>query len=412
MIKYLDLKSINGRHDAELRRAIDGVLRSGWYLRGEATRRFEEHYAEYIGTRYCVGCGNGLDALSLILRAYIELGVMREGDEVIVPANTFIATILAITGNRLVPVLVEPDIATLQIDDRLIEEAVTPRTRAVIIVHLYGRCAYTERVGDVCRRHGLKLIEDNAQAHGCRFPVIAGGAGEGGGAAMVSQLLGQGEQALERREQDLERREQALERRERGTVMRRTGSLGDAAGHSFYPGKNLGALGDAGAVTTDDGELAERIRMLGNYGSRRKYVHECLGENSRMDELQAAVLDVKLRYLEEENERRKAVARVYMENVENGEVTVPQCGRDSVWHIFPVLSRRRDELQGYLLDRGVETQVHYPIAPHRQGCYGMWGGLSLPVTERIAREELSLPCNPGMTLAEAEYVAGVVNQFK
>ena len=383
MIKYLDLKSINEQHDAELRQAIDGVLRSGWYLRGEATRRFEEHYAEYIGTRYCVGCGNGLDALSLILRGYMEMGVMCEGDEVIVPANTFIATILAITDNRLVPVLVEPDMATLQIDDTLIEQAITPRTRAVMIVHLYGRCAYTDRVGDICRRHGLKLIEDNAQAHGCRYPVTASGAGR-----------------------------HAREQREREQAFQRTGSLGDAAGHSFYPGKNLGALGDAGAVTTDDEELADKIRMVANYGSHRKYVHVCLGRNSRMDELQAAMLDVKLRYLEEDNERRKAIARVYIDSVENADVAISQCDRDSVWHVFPVLSRRRDELQGYLLDRGVETQIHYPIAPHRQGCYGMWGSLSLPVTERIAREELSLPCHPAMTREEAEYVAGLINQFK
>lgn len=363
MIKYLDLKKINGLHDAEIREAMDCVLDSGWYLRGEATRRFEQHYAEYIGTRHCIGCGNGLDALRLILRGYIELGAMGEGDEVIVPANTYIASILAISECGLKPVLVEPDKDSLQMDDSLIEPVLTERTRAVMIVHLYGRCAYTHRIADICSRHGLKLIEDNAQAHGCSF--------EG----------------------------------------RRTGSLGDAAGHSFYPGKNLGALGDAGAVTTDDDGLAEVVRALGNYGSHRKYVHDLRGVNSRIDELQAAMLDVKLRYLDAENSRRRELAYIYINKVENPLVQIPLAEGDCVWHIFPVLCGRREELQQYLLQHGVETQIHYPIPPHKQRCYPDWNSLSLPVTELISCQELSLPCHQAMTKKEVEQIVDLLNSF-
>lgn len=364
MIKYLDLKKINDIHDAELRQAVSQVLDSGWYLKGEATRRFEAHYADYIGSRYCVGCGNGLDALTLIFRGYMEMGVMKEGDEVIVPANTYIASILAITACGLKPVLVEPRLDTLQIDDARIEEALSSRTRALMIAHLYGICAYTDRIGDICRRHGLKLVEDNAQAHGCVF-------GE-----------------------------------------RKTGSLGDAAGHSFYPGKNLGALGDAGAVTTDDAQLAEVVRALGNYGSYQKYVHDHKGCNSRIDELQAAMLDVKLKYLDTENEQRRNVASIYINKVKNPLILLPKPQRDCVWHIFPVLCERRDDLQQYLRDHGVETQIHYPIPPHRQKCYAEWAGLSLPVTERIHAQELSIPCNQGMTKEEADHIADLLNQFR
>ena len=365
MIRYLPLGDINARYDAEIREAVDGVLRSGWYLRGEATRRFEEHYAAYFGTRHCIGVANGLDALTLILRAYKEMGVMQDGDEVIVPANTYIASILAITENRLRPVLVEPDVNTLQIDDTLIEQAITPKTRAVMIVHLYGRCAYTDRIGEICRRHGLKLIEDNAQAHGCVYR----------------------------------------------SLERKTGSLGDAAGHSFYPGKNLGALGDAGAVTTDDDELARMVRALGNYGSEQKYVHDYRGRNSRIDELQAAILDAKLPRLDADNQRRRDIAAIYINKVKHPAITIPHCDRDSVWHIFPVLCERRDALQRYLLDHGVETQIHYPIPPHRQRCYAAAEAHSLPITERIHREELSLPCHPAMTDDEAIAVADLLNAF-
>ena len=374
MIKYLDLKRINDLHDAELRQAVNRVLDSGWYLRGEATQQFEAHYAEYIGTRYCIGCGNGLDALTLILRAYMEMGVMAIGDEVIVPANTYIASILAISECGLTPVLVEPDINTFQIDDSKIEAAITVRTKAVMIVHLYGICAYTDRIGDICKKHGLKLIEDNAQAHGCRF----------GG--------------------------------------RRTGSLGDAAGHSFYPGKNLGALGDAGAVTTDDEELAEIVRTLGNYGSYQKYVHDYRGRNSRIDELQAAILLAKLPHLDAANARRKEIAARYQREVSNPLVrlllSTPEqysrsalAPRDCVYHIFPVFCERRNELQQYLSDNGVETQIHYPIPPHKQKCYKAWNTLELPVTERIHAQELSIPCHQVLTDDEVSTIIRLLNQF-
>ena len=310
-----------------------------------------------------MGCGNGLDALTLILRAYMELGMMERGDEGIVPANTYIATILAITECGLVPVLVEPCLDTLELDGRLIDERVTVRTRAVMLVHLYGQCAYTDAIAQVCRHRGLLLIEDNAQAHGCTH--------EG----------------------------------------RRTGSLGDAAGHSFYPGKNLGALGDAGAVTTNDQRLADMVRRLGNYGSETKYVHDHLGRNSRIDELQAAVLDAKLLYLDQANERRRQIAAIYINKVKNPLVTVPQAHADHVYHIFPILTAHRDDLQRFLLEHGVETQIHYPIPPHHQRCYAEWADVKLPITERIHREVLSLPCNQTMTDGEACQVADLLNAF-
>jgi dTDP-4-amino-4,6-dideoxygalactose transaminase len=291
------------------------------------------------------------------------MGIMRDGDEVIVPANTFIASILAITDNNLVPVMVEPDIKTLEIDDRLIEQAITMRTRAIMIVHLYGRCAYTDKIGELCKRYNLRLIEDNAQAHGCTFG------------------------------------------------NRKTGSLGEAAGHSFYPGKNLGALGDAGAVTTNVEELARVIAALGNYGSHQKYVHDYAGRNSRIDELQAAMLDVKLKYLDTENQRRKQIASIYINKVKNPLIYIPQSERDCVWHIFPVFCERRDELKQYLGSHGVETQIHYPIPPHMQHCYSRWNSISLPVTERLSREELSLPCHQMMTDKDAEMIAEIINLF-
>ena len=361
MIKYLDLKAVNLPYE----HAADEVLESGWYLKGDRTRHFEQAYAQYIGTRHCIACANGLDALTLILRAYIQMGVMKTGDEVIVPANTYIASILAVTENRLKPVLVEPAPDTLQIDDSLIEQAITERTRAIMIVHLYGRCAYTERIGNICKTHGLKLIEDNAQAHGCQF-----------------------------------------------AQSRRTGALGSAAGHSFYPTKNLGAFGDAGAVTTDDDALAAVVRSMGNYGSSEKYVFNYQGRNSRMDELQAAILSTKLRDLDAMNEHRKTIAAIYINKVAHPDITIPQCNRDSVFHIFPVLSPHRDKLRQYLLQHGVETEIHYPVPPHQQACYKAWNHCSFPVTERIHREELSLPCHPAMTTEEAGYIADLLNAFR
>ena len=369
-MKYLELKRINAPYEAEMQQAVSEVIDSGWYLQGKAVAAFEQAYADYIGTRYCVSCANGLDALTLILRAYIELGHLQRGDEIIVPANTYIASILAITDCGLTPVLVEPSLHNCQIDDMLIEQAITERTRAIMIVHLYGQCAYTDRIGDICRRHHLKLIEDNAQAHGCRVDVD-----------------------------------------DNANTLRRTGSLGHAAGHSFYPGKNLGALGDAGAVTTDDEQLAVTIRAIANYGATRKYVHDFLGRNSRMDELQAAALKVKLRHLEDINRRRQQIADIYMNKVSNPLLRLPQM-TNSVWHIFPVFSEYRDELQQYLKQQDIETLVHYPIPPHQQRCYREWNSLSLPVTEQICREELSIPCNEAMTDDEVAAVIEALNTFK
>lgn len=351
-------------HEDEINKAISDVVESGWYLNGTAVQRFEEHYRTYIGTQHCVSCGNGLDALYLILRAYKELGQLHDGDEIIVPANTYIATILAITENNLTPVLVEPDITTLEIDDNRIEAAITPRTRAIMLVHLYGRCAYTERIGNICKHHGIKLIEDNAQAHGCTY---------------------------------------------NGKL---TGSLGDAAAHSFYPGKNLGALGDAGAVTTNDLELAKAVRTLGNYGSSHKYVFDYQGKNSRMDDIQAAVLDVKLKYLDKDNARRKEIAHYFEQHIKNDRITIPAAlNRDNVYHIFPILCTERDRLQEYLKENGVQTMIHYPIPPHKQKAYKEWNALSFPITERIHREELSIPCNQTMSLGDAEQIATLLNNF-
>ena len=360
MIKYLDLKAINEPYV----HAADKVLQSGWYLKGDYTSGFESAYDEYIGTKYCIGCGNGLDALTLIFRAYIEMGVMQEGDEVLVPANTYIASILAITENRLVPVFVEPDINTLQINDSIIEQAITERTRAIMIVHLYGRCAYTNRIGDICRKHHFKLIEDNAQAHGCKF--------EG----------------------------------------RRTGSLGDAAGHSFYPTKNLGAFGDAGAITTDDAELSEVVIALGNYVSEKKYVFDYHGLSSRIDEIQAAILLAKLHCLDADNQRRKEIAAYYEKKISNPLVRITLSNRDSVYHILPVFSSRRDDLQRFLADNGIGTQIHYPVPPHKQKCYKELNALSLPITEKIHREELSIPCYQAMTDEDTTRVISLLNAFE
>lgn len=366
MIKFLDLKAVTAMHADEISAAVQRVVNSGWYLQGNENKAFAEEYARYIGTRHCVGCGNGLDALTLILRAYKEMGRLHDGDEVIVPANTYIATILAITENNLTPVLVEPRIDTFQIDDNLIERAITSRTRAIMIVHLYGLCAYTERINEICHNHNLLLIEDNAQAHGCRYNG------------------------------------------------KRTGSLGNAAAHSFYPGKNLGALGDGGAVTTDDEELANMIGALGNYGSERKYVFEYKGRNSRLDEIQAAVLQVKLKYLDADNALRRSIAMQYIENIDNPLLTLPSIEycQHSVHHIFPVLCSERERLQQHLLNQGIQTMIHYPIPPHRQQCYADMGLLSLPITECIHREELSLPLNPTLQQEEIELIIEAANSFK
>lgn len=365
MVKFLDLQKVTQKYSAEIHEAVRRVVDSGWYLQGKENEEFEANYAAYIGSKHTVGVANGLDALIWIFRAYLEMGMMEPGDEVIVPANTYIASILAISENGLKPVLVEPDLRTYQIDGSRLEAALTSRTKAVLIVHLYGQCAYTDEIGTFCKKHHLKLIEDNAQAHGCKFK-------------------GQ-----------------------------RTGSLGDAAGHSFYPGKNLGALGDAGAVTTNDDQLAATVRALANYGSVKKYVFQYTGRNSRLDEIQAAILNVKLKHLEEDIAFRKQVARSYIENIYNPAIITPRVSDwDShVFHLFPVRCKKREQLQAYLTENGIQTVIHYPIPPHKQACYSQWNHLSFPITEQIHNEELSLPISPVMSQEEVNRVIHVVNNF-
>ena len=368
-IPFLSLKDVTALHGDEINEAVFRVVNSGWYLQGQENEKFEANYAKFIGSKYCIGCANGLDALIWIFRAYIEMGVMQPGDEVIVPANTYIATILAITENDLKPILVEPRLNTLEIDDDLIEAAITPKTKAIAIVHLYGRNAYTEKIGALCKKYNLKLVEDNAQAHGCKH--IDG---------------------------------------------RVTGSIGDAAGHSFYPGKNLGALGDGGAVTTNDSELAAAVRALTNYGSQKKYVFKYTGRNSRLDEIQAAVLDVKLKYLVKDNSHRKMVANYYYDRINNPLISLPDRLPDdqNAYHLFPILvgGGKRDALHNYLEQYGVGTVIHYPIPPHKQECYKEWNGISLPITEQIARNELSLPIGPSISFEEVAKIELLINDFK
>lgn len=373
-IPFLSLKDVTALHGAEINEAVTRVVNNGWYLQGKENEQFENHYSEFIGSKYTIGCANGLDALIWIFRAYIEMGVMQFGDEVIVPANTYIATILAITENGLIPVLIEPKPNTLEIDDDLIEAAITPKTKAITIVHLYGRNAYTDKIGALCKKYNLKLIEDCAQSHGCIY-----------------------------------------------TDGRMTGNIGDAAGHSFYPGKNLGALGDGGAVTTSDSDLAAAIRALANYGSQKKYVFKYAGRNSRLDEIQAAVLDVKLKYLINDNAKRKQVAHHYYNHINNPLVSLPDLLPDeqNVYHLFPIIINgkgNRDRLHNYLEQNGIGTVCHYPIPPHKQECYinEIWNTplLSLPITERLADEELSLPISPTITIDEMERVISVINYFK
>ncbi len=365
MIKFLELQKVTQKYSEEIHSAVSRVIDSGWYLQGKENEQFEADYSAYIGTKYTIGCANGLDALIWIFRAYVEMGVMQPGDEVIVPANTYIASILAISENGLKPVLVEPSIETYQIDDSKIEEAITERTKAILIVHLYGQCAYTNKIGELCKKYSLKLVEDNAQAHGCKFNG------------------------------------------------RRTGSLGDAAGHSFYPGKNLGALGDAGAVTTNNEELAKIVRAVANYGSQRKYVFKYRGRNSRLDEIQAAILAVKLKHLDDDNAIRKQIAKYYIDSIINPDIITPivKDWDAHVFHIFTIRCKRRDELQKYLSDNGVQTVIHYPIPPHKQECYKEWNNLLFPITEQIHNEELSLPMSPVMTEKEINRIVDLLNKW-
>lgn len=368
MIKFLDLQKINLAHQQEIEERILKTFRSGWYLLGDELKNFEAHLANYIGTPNAIGVANGLDALRLILKAYITLGVLQEGDEVIVPSNTYIASILAITDNNLKPVLIEPDNDTLNIDISKIEAAITPKTKAVMVVHLYGRVVWSSELEDLAKKYSLKIIEDNAQAIGASYKGV------------------------------------------------KAGNLGDASGFSFYPGKNLGALGDAGAVTTEDDKLAATIRALANYGSNQKYVNTYLGLNSRLDEIQAAVLDVKLKYIDSENDERKAIAKRYIDGIKNDKIVLPLMptkGEEMVWHIFLVKTERRAELQKYLTDNGIGNLIHYPIPPHLQEAYKHWGYKKgdFPIAEDIANTCLSLPLWPGMTNEEVETVCQKINTF-
>jgi dTDP-4-amino-4,6-dideoxygalactose transaminase len=374
MVKNIDLQQVTQKYLIELQVAVSRVVESGWYLQGKENELFEKNFSEYIGTKYCVGVANGLDALRLIFRAYIEMGILSKGDEVIVPANTYIASILAITENGLSPVLVEPDLNTYQIDENLIESAISHKTKAIMIVHLYGQCAYTNQISEICSKYNLKLIEDNAQAHGCIY----------------------------------------TKQNDSNSISKRTGSLGDAAGHSFYPTKNMGAFGDAGAVTTNDKDLADLIRTLANYGSSKKYVFDYVGMNSRLDEIHAAVLNVKLKYINLDNEYRKRVARYYIDNIKNSEVILPQVKywESNVFHIFPIRSTRRNELLKYLNDNGVQAVIHYPIPPHKQKCYTEWNDLSFPITELIHDEEISLPMSPVIREDEYKRVVELINNWR
>lgn len=365
MIKYFELQRVSESFEPELSEAVNRVVKSGWYLQGKENAAFEESFAKYCGAGYCVGTGNGMDALTLIFMAYQRQHIMQEGDEVIVPANTCIATIIGVLRAGLKPVLCEPLWETCNMDPDRIEALITSRTRAILPVHLYGRCADMNPILDIARHHHLKVVEDVAQAHGAVY--------EG----------------------------------------KRAGHLGDAAAFSFYPSKNLGALGDGGAVVTDDEEVAALVRSLGNYGSSAKYVYPYKGINSRLDELQAAILSVKLRRLDQDNERRRCIARKYMNEIQNDLLTLPRVDKweQVVFHIFPVFSPCRDRLQAFLAEEGIQTLIHYPIPPHKQKALAEYSSLSLPVTERIHREELSLPLSPLMTDEEVEQVIAALNKF-
>lgn len=361
MIKFLDLHKINERYRSEIDSRIKQVLDSGWYLLGNQDKEFEMNFARYCGVKHCIGCANGLDALNLIIRAY----GFGAGDEIIVPANTYIASILAISENGCTPVLVEPDINTYNINPDLIEEKITDKTKAIMVVHLYGQAVQMEKIWALAKKYDLKVIEDSAQAHGSIY---------------------QG---------------------------KRVGNLGDASGFSFYPGKNLGCMGDGGAVTTNDDDLAKKIRAIANYGSDYKYHHIYKGVNSRLDEIQAAILDVKLPHLDSDNTRRREIAKYYRENIKNPKIVLPKTYDEKahVWHVFVVRCNNRDALQKHLEDNGIQTNIHYPTAPHKQECYGEYAHLSLPITEKIHKEVMSLPISPVMTDEEMKKVVEVVNAF-
>lgn len=361
MIKFLDLKKINNRYREEIDSRIKKILDKGWYLQGEENENFTKNFANFCGTKFALGVANGLDALNLIIKAY----GFGNGDEIIVPANTYIATILAISENGCIPILVEPDIKTYNINPDSIEEKITSKTKAIMVVHLYGQAVQMEKIWKIAKKYNLKIIEDSAQAHGAIYQE------------------------------------------------NRTGNLGDASGFSFYPGKNLGCMGDGGAVTTNDDELFNKIKAIANYGSDRKYHHIYKGVNSRLDEIQAAVLDIKLKHLDSDNNKRREISKYYRENIKNSKIILPETydEKSHVWHIFAVRTQNRDEFQKYLTEKGIQTIIHYPTPPHKQGAYKEWNNLSFPITEEIHNTILSLPISPVMTDSEIEKVVEVVNEY-
>lgn len=371
MIPFLDLKSINAQYRIELIEACTKVIDSGWYVQGNECKEFEKEFAGYCGTKHCIGVANGLDALILLLRAYKELGIMSNGDEIIVPSNTYIASILAISQNNLVPILVEPSIDTYLIDPSKIEEKITSKTKAILPVHLYGQTCDMDTINTIAQKYNLKVIEDSAQSHGAYF-------GD-----------------------------------------KRSGNLGDASGFSFYPGKNLGALGDGGAVTTNDDNLAQVIRALGNYGSHKKYENIYQGVNSRLDEIQAAMLRIKLRYLEEEINKRREIASYYLENIKNSNIILPiqnpklkiKNHQNHVWHLFVIRTQNRDKLQQYLSENGIQTLIHYPIPPHHQMAYQEWNDYHYLISEKIHTEVLSLPISGVQTVEETQKIVHIINRF-
>lgn len=370
MIPFLDLKKVNQQYQTELKEACNRVIDSGWYIGGQELESFEQNFANYCGTKFAIGVANGLDALILTLRAWKELGKLQDGDEVIVPANTYIASILAITANNLTPVLVEPDPQTLNISIDAVQIAITAKTKVILPVHLYGQLADMPKIMQIARQHNLLVLEDSAQSHGAQLRGI------------------------------------------------KAGNWGDASGFSFYPGKNLGALGDAGAVTTNDAELAHTLRALRNYGSHEKYKNLFAGVNSRLDEIQAAMLDVKLKFLDHEIEHRRKIAHLYLDQIKNPLIRLPSNNinaegyQQHVWHLFVIQTQYRDQLQQYLLDNDVQSLIHYPIPPHKQQIYKEWNDLSFPVTESIHRQVLSLPMNPLLTNNQIEEIVRLLNSFK
>ncbi|MBK7558787.1 MAG: DegT/DnrJ/EryC1/StrS family aminotransferase [Chitinophagaceae bacterium] len=366
MIKFLDLKAINGQYQSEIEEQLLKVFRSGWYILGDELRSFQNNLSAFTGVKHAVGVANGLDALRLIFKAYIQSGIMQEGDEVIVPANTFIASVLAISDNRLTPVFVEPDIETYNIDISKIEEKITSRTKAILLVHLYGRVVFSDELTALAKKYNVKIIEDNAQAIGAVW---------------------------------------------QGT---KTGALGDVAAFSFYPGKNLGALGDAGAITTNDEQLASRVQAISNYGSSEKYIHDVMGVNSRLDEIQAAVLNVKMKYLDSENDKRRIVAGFYINEIRNKKIILPQMPQnidEHVWHLFVVRCEHRNDLKAYLEKNGIQTLIHYPVPPHLQKAYPGYNHLQLGITEKIHREVLSLPISSVLKIEEMQKIVDVINTY-